>query len=62
MIFLSLILEIVNPINKIAANIRNEILMITSTLRLKFNFLNNHIFFILRELMFVVVEACIDAR
>jgi hypothetical protein len=37
----SIILEVVNPISRIAASIRNEILMMTSVLRLKFNFLNN---------------------
>ena len=39
--FFSTILEIVNPINRMAASMRKDILMITSVLRLKFTFLNN---------------------
>ncbi len=34
----------------------------TSVLRPRLIFLNNHIFFILRELMLLVVEARIDVR
>jgi len=45
MMFLSTTLEIVNPIKRIAANMRKEILMMTSVLRPKCIFLNNHIFF-----------------
>jgi len=60
--FLSTILEMVNPINKIAANMRKEILMITSVLRPKYIFLNNQKFFILRGLMFAVVEPCIEVH
>jgi hypothetical protein len=62
MMFFSTIFEIVNPINRIAASMRKEILMMTSVLRPKFTFLNNHIFFILMELMLVVVETGIDTR
>ena len=51
----------VNPINKIAASMRNEMLMISSCRRLKFKFLNNQLLSILRELMLDVVESCIEA-
>jgi hypothetical protein len=62
MMFFSTIFEIVNPMRRIAASMRKEILMMTSVRRPKLIFLNSHIFFILRELMLVVVEAGIDTR